>query len=507
MLKRSRIALASMAAATAAVLFCGTASAAPGIGAPGIGDPYYPGDGNGGYDVSHYDIRINYTPGADRLAGTTTILATATQDLTQFNLDFLLKVTSVRVNNDIARSTSKRGELVVKPAKEIRAGDQLTIVVSYDDVPGKYELYHYNAWKTTPTGVLAVDEPQISPWWYPSNNHPTDKATFDVSVAVPQGLEVISNGVLVGTQQQINGWVRWNWHSAKPQDTYATFFAVEQYDVRNSTAPNGQPVVNAYAEDLVYADAARASVERTPEIIEFEETVFGPYPFEAQGGVVTTALGFALENQTRPVYDDRFFRRGSNTYVVAHELAHQWYGDSVSVNRWKDIWLNEGFATYAEYLWSEHLGEGTAAEVAQFAYDDRPAEDPFWQVIVADPTPAGQFDDAVYERGGMTLQALRTAVGDARFFRILKTWATGKRYGDASTADFIAHAEQVSGQQLDELFRIWLYTPGKPAVGPNGTVSAAAGARVASATAVAPKSFAEIRATQRDLVATDRTRG
>ena len=167
-------------------------------------------------------------------------------------------------------------------------------------------------------------------------------------------------------------------------------------------------------------------------MIETLEQFFGPYPFEAQGGIVDSGLGFALENQTRPVYDGGFFFRGSNTSVVAHELAHQWFGDSVSVRDWREIWLNEGFASYAEYLWSDVQGEGTPAELAQFVYDIIPADDEFWQVLPGDPGAANQFHDAVYDRGAMTLQALRTAVGDDAFFKILRRWpaAPQVRHGD-----------------------------------------------------------------------------
>jgi aminopeptidase N len=510
----SRLTLGGTAAALAAVLFASTASAVPGPGAPGIGDDYYPLDGNGGYDVSHYDIRLSYNPDFDLVTGTTTILARATQDLSQFNLDFLLKVKTVRVNNlSAAFRSTPDGELIVTPGRTLASGTNLTIVVTYSDVPSNpdYTLYGFNAWTKTPDGALAINEPQIAPWWYPSNNHPTDKATFDVSVAVPQGVEILSNGVLVSQQQQINGWVRWNWRSTTPTNTYSTFMVVGQYDdLRITNAPNGQPLITAYNNELgENADAARASVERTPEVVEFQSTVFGDYPWEAQGGVVTgnAYLGFALENHTRPVYDGRFFRRGSNTYVVAHENAHQWFGDSVSVHRWSDIWLNEGFATYAEYLWSEYLLEGTPAEVAQFTYDSIPADADFWQVIPADPGPDNQFHDSVYDRGGMTLQALRTAVGDDAFFQIVRTWATTHRVGNGATAQFIALAESISGQDLTSLFNTWLFTAGKPATGPNEIVGAArSAARTASAVAE-PKSYQKIRFTHQELAAGERARG
>ncbi|MEV8442505.1 M1 family metallopeptidase [Actinosynnema sp. NPDC051121] len=492
---RAKLTLGTATAASL-LLLAGTATAAQ-PGAPGIGDPYYPNAGNGGYDVSHYDIRLNYRPADDTLSGTTTILAKTTQDLSRLNLDFLLKVSSVRVDNKVAAFSQSGGELVVDPRATLRKGSDVTVVVTYSDVPSSYAVDGYTSWKRTPDGALAIDEPDIAPWWFPSNNHPTDKATFDISVAVPTGVEVISGGLFNGTTQQINGWTRWRYRSLKPQATYLAFIAIGQFEIRQSTAPNGQPVLNAYSERLgENYSASVASVERTPEVNEFLAENFGPYPFEAQGGVVTPGIGFALENQTRPTYDTAFFRRGSNTYVVAHELAHQWFGDSVSVHGWKDIWLNEGFASYAEWLWSEHVGEGTAQENADFVYASYPEDDEFWQVLPGDPGVANQFDGAVYDRGALTLHALRAEIGDEAFFRLLKEWPAAKRYGDATTEEFIAFAERLSGKQLDELFQTWLFTPSRPAVAPGtGGLSARAAA------VTEPKSFQKIQETHELLAA------
>jgi aminopeptidase N len=477
------VALAAPAAATAG---------SPGD--PGLGDSYYPLDGNGGYDATHYDIRLSYQPATDLLSGTTTILATATQDLSAFNLDFLLKVQSVRVNNVPAGFATDGGELTVTPKAVIPDGTTMTVVVRYSDTPEPYRLYGFAGWQRTPTGALGVNEPQIAPWWYPSNDHPRDKATFDVSIAVPPGVEALSNGVLVGKQQNQPGLVRWNWRSVRPQAPYLTFLAIGQYEVREATAPDGQPLITAYGDDLGDSGpAARASVERTPEVIEFLSGDFGPYPFEAQGGIVDSGLGFALENQTRPVYDAGFFAQGTNTSVVAHELAHQWFGDSVSVDDWREIWLNEGFASYAEYLWSDHQGEGTPAELARYVYDSIPADDEFWQVLPGDPGPDEQFADAVYDRGAMTVQALRTAIGDDAFFELLPAWTAEHRYRTGTTEEFIALAEKISGRQLDDLFTTWLYTKGKPAQGPDGNTAAA------RSIAAKPKSYDKIQATHRLL--------
>jgi aminopeptidase N len=460
------------AAALVAVLGLqtGAHAAAPTPGSPGVGDVYYPEYGNGGYDVEHYDIRLRYYPDTDRLTGTTTILATATQDLSAFDLDFVLKTKSVRVNNRPAQFARQGDhELVVTPERAVATGTPLTIVVQYDDVPSSVVASGFTSWNRTADGALAVNEPEIAWWWYPSNDHPTDKASFDVSVLVPAGLEAISNGVPTRwAQPELDGWNRWSWRQDRPQATYLTFLAIGDFDTYQDTSADGSPIVTAYNTRLDAATkaAARATVERTDEVLNWESGLFGPYAFGARGGVVTGAddQGFALENQTRPVYDGRSFLRGSNDSLIVHELAHQWFGDTVSVGQWKDIWLNEGFATYAQWLWSEDQGEGTAAEIAQYVYGTAyPADDPFWQVLPGDPGATDLFDDAVYDRGALTLQHLRELVGDEDFFAILKEWVATHRYGDGTTPEFVALAEKISGTDLGAFFQTWLYTPGRPA--------------------------------------------
>jgi len=492
---RTRVCSGGVAACLVTVLTATTASAAPVRGAPGVGDPYYPGDGNGGYDVTHYDIRLTYQPETDRLSGTTTILATSTAELSSFNLDFALDVESVRVNNRparVERDPADPTEVVVVPEEVVGKGEPMTVVVRYADTPSEVAVDGVTAWKLTETGALAVDEPHIAEWWFPSSDHPTDKATYDVSVEVPDDVVALSNGVLAGTSKQRVGWTRWNWRSVEPQATYLTFLAVGDYDVRYSTTPSGLPSVTAYETTLGDSRAAaEASIERTPEVVEFLEGLFGPYPFEAQGGVVSTGLDFALENQTRPVYDAGFFSRGSNLSVVVHENAHQWFGDSVSLGRWSDIWLNEGFASYAEFLWSEHVGEGTADELARYLYESIPADDEFWQVLPGDPGADNQFHSAVYDRGALAVHALRTTVGDEVFFELLRTWLDERRGGHGTVEEFIALAEKLSGKQLDEVFDTWLFTKGKPKVGPSGAEVRAAVAE--------PESYREIAFTHEQL--------
>ncbi|MEV0410772.1 M1 family metallopeptidase [Streptomyces sp. NPDC050448] len=488
----------------ASLLLVIPASAASSVqGAPGIGDPYYPASGNSGYDVSHYDLRLQYQPNTDLLEGTATLLTTAKQDLSRFNLDFGLKVSEIRVNGAKAKfATSGNHELEVTPAQPLQKDKPATVVVKYAGKPSEFKIDGWSAWQRTPDGGVAAQEPDSAVWWFPSNDHPLDKATFDISVNVPDGTQAISNGVLQSQSSRL-GWTRYNWRSNKPQATYLATLAIGKFDVTTDKTASGLPILNAYSKDLGdNAGAARASVERTGEVAEWLEGVFGPYPFNALGGYVPNVpSSFALETQTRPFYSPKQFSNGANVSVVVHELAHQWYGDSVSVDGWKDIWLNEGFARYSQWLWSEKEGEGTAQELADWAYRLRPAEDPFWQVKPGDPGPDNQFHGAVYDRGAIALQALRNEIGDEKFFQILKGWPTERAYGNAKVGDFVRYAEKVSNKPLAQLFETWLYTPGKPAFAPPAAPAPGAASpttrslKAPAAQPVEPKSWKKIAAT------------
>ena len=218
---------------------------------------------------------------------------------------------------------------------------------------------------------------------------------------------------------------------------------------------------------------ARIVLDEQPEILTFLAGVLGPYPFKQAGGIVDDDpdLGFALENQTRPIYSTAFFQEDAedNDSVVTHELAHQWTGDNLALGRWQDIWLNEGFATYMEWLWSEHKGRGTAQEIND-SIAGIPADDPFWSVAIGDPGPDSIFDQAVYYRGAMTLHALRLKMGDATFFGFVKQWTAKYAGGNVTSPKFIALAEKVSGQQLDDFFDTWLYTDSKPSTLPEAAL-------------------------------------
>jgi aminopeptidase N len=429
-------------------------------GAKGIGDSYFPTAGNGGYDVAGYDLALKYDPKSGHLDGTATITATATENLKRFNFDLAhLGVRSVTVGGVAAKSDVDGDELVVTPPKGIRRGEKMTVVVAYGGKPQQLRDPDIGGggWLRTSDGALALGQPQSASTWYPVNDHPADKATFKLAMTVPDGLDVISNGV-AGPRPSSGGWTTWNWSEASPMASYLSTVVIGHYRVASSTH-DGKPMVIAVPAALPADGPAATSVGRTGEIADFLASRFGPYPFDAYGAIVVddSRIGYALETQTRPAYASSFFHDGPDLTVVAHELAHQWFGDSVALERWKDIWLNEGFATYAEWLWTEHSGGATVAESFDRAYNGFHWGDP-----PGDPGVSRLFGDAVYQRGAMTVYALREAMGDAAFDRLLTTWTSTHRDGNGTTAEMRSLAEQLSGRNLDALFQAWLFGRTKP---------------------------------------------
>ncbi|MFI1166819.1 M1 family metallopeptidase [Streptomyces sp. NPDC020801] len=453
------------ALATAAASFLAVAaSSAPTPGAPGIGDSYFPQAGNGGFDARHYALDIAYNPDTDRLDGRTTLTARATQDLSSFDLDLQkLQVTGVEVDGRRARFTRDGDELRITPRGVLRKNRTFRVTVTYGGVPeplgGPIVFGSGYGWMKTDDGVFVACEPNAASTWFPSSDHPADKATYDIRIKAPKGLTAVSNGRLVSTYDR-GGSTYTHWRESRPMATYLATATIGKFDVRTGHTPSGIPVYVAIDPKLknvntvdVYAVTAAAT--------DYWSQVFGPYPFEETGAIVDDMpeAGFSLEVQSKPAYS-----AVRNETTIVHELAHQWFGDSVSVERWKDIWLNEGFATYAQWLWAEHQGTRSAHDSFLAAYDARPADSSFWQIEVADPQRDTMFASAVYQRGAMTLQALRERIGDQAFFRLLPAWTKLHRYGNANTADFVRLAEKVSGQRLDDLFQKWLFTTGKPAL-------------------------------------------
>ena len=431
-------------------------------GSAGIGDPYFPLDGNGGIDVRHYDVRVAYDFDTAVLRGRTTVTLTARRDLPRFNLDLLLPVRSVRVDGEPAAFTKPdEHELQITPTRPLRRGESVEVVVAYAGEPGPITYAGERNWLADEHEVVAMNQPHMAPWWFPANDHPRDRARFDVHVTVPREQEVVGNGRLVG--RTVDGpLATTHWRAADPMASYLAFFAAGDFETASGTR-KGLPWYVAVSERLSSDQQRRAMrlMRRTPQVTSWLERRLGRYPFESTGGL-TTSLdpGFALENQTRPTYP----ALGRDAQVIlVHELAHQWFGDSVTVDGWRDIWLNEGPATLFEVLWTEAHGGPSGQQWLEQAYADLATNPYFWQVRVDDPGATQIFGAPVYRRGAMALQALRARIGQPAFDRLLRDWVRTHRGRTGSTPEFTALAEQVSGTDLDGFFDAWLRGTTPPA--------------------------------------------
>ena len=431
-------------------------------GAPGVGDAYYPLAGNGGYDVAHYDLTFGYDPEDNHMRATVRIRARATQNLSSFNLDFRgFEIDRVTVDGRRARYHRDGQELTVTPRPKLRKGERFTVTVPYAGHPEALidaDGFPYG-WIPTDDGAFVANEPDGASSWYPVNDHPTDKATYTFKITVPEGYTAVANGLLESERTTRRG-TTFVWAASDQTASYLTTAAVGRFELRSSRLPNGLPNIEAIDVDLV-GDPRLAVFDGTADYLEYLTSVYGPYPFEAIGAIVDDAadIGYALETQTRPIYAGI-----PPESTVVHELAHQWIGNHVSPGRWQDIWLNEGFATYSEWLWDESQGGPTAAEVFADLYATPAEEDVLWDPPPGDPGADNLFETSVYYRGAMTLHVLRETVGDDAFFTILREWVAKYGGGTATTPDLIDLAERISGQQLDALFDEWLYAEGKPAL-------------------------------------------
>ncbi|HVR14210.1 MAG TPA: M1 family metallopeptidase [Gaiellaceae bacterium] len=440
-----------------ALAFAGSAWATFTPGSPGLGDPFFPLAGNGGYDVSHYGLNLSYEPSTNQLTGTATIDATATQDLSRFDLDLRgFSISRLDVDGRAATFTRDGQELIVTPRTGIHSGSGFTVVVGYAGTPTVVTDpdFSLEGWVPTDDGAFVVGEPQGSPAWYPVNDNPRDKAAYDFSVSVPAGLTVMANGVLV-SHATSGGRTTWVWHEADPMAPYLSTATVGRFDLTISTA-GGVPSYVAVDPQLASGNVLR----KLPEIVDFYSSIYGPYPFTAAGAIVDSArvVGYSLETQTKPVFD-----RVPDETTLAHEQSHMWFGDSVTLTEWPDIWLHEGFATWSEWIWSEHEGNRSAHQFFEHYYNTPAHDVRFWTPPPADPgTPFFMFNGTIYVRGAMTLQALREEVGEFTFFQIMRSWAAQNRHGNVTTAGFIALSEHLSGMDLDHFFDVWLYQPEKP---------------------------------------------
>ncbi|MFD3542113.1 M1 family metallopeptidase [Streptomyces sp. NPDC058662] len=461
-----RLAAPAVAALLALTTACtaGTVQGRP--GASGLRDPYFPKAGNGGYQVDHYALDLAYDPADGTLRGTAVITARAEQGLSSFNLDLSgLDVEGVTVQGAKARYNRTGSELTVRPAEDLRKGELFRTEVDYSGRPRVFEDPDGSreGWITHPGGAVGVGEPIGSMAWFPGNHHPSDKAAYDITLTVPDGYEAVSNGELRSRTQRGDGNTAFVWHAPEPMASYLATAAVGTYEVTTGRTASGVRLYTAVAP----GEAARSTgaLARLPEVLEWGSGRFGPYPFGAAGAIVLPGgtLEYALETQTRPL-----FPGAPEESLVVHELAHQWFGNSVSPRSWKDMWLNEGFATYAEWLWAEEHGGNTAQEsfdaFLEGDTETEPAAGSDWDAFppAAPPGPEHISGNPVYFRGAMVLHRIRQEVGDEKFFALLRGWASEHRHGNASTADFTAYAAKSTGHDLGKVWDTWLYGERRP---------------------------------------------
>lgn len=433
-------------------------------GAAGLRDPYFPRLGNGGYDVTHYALTLTVDAGSGRLRGTAEITARATQDLSAFNLDLAgLDVGSATVEGRPAAVNRAGSELTLRPDDDVedrlRKGRTFRTVVRYSGAPRTFTDADGSkeGWVRTGRGSVALGEPTGSMAWFPGNHHPSDKASYDIRVTVPEGRSAVSNGE-PASRRTAGGRTTFHWRTREPMASYLATVAVGRYTVEESATGDGMPVVTAV--DPAAAGASAAVLARIPEVLRWAERTFGPYPFASAGAIVGLSKDsdYALETQNRP-----FFPGPPDIGLLVHELAHQWFGNSVTPESWQDMWLNEGFATYAEWLWKEEHEGVPVRDSFDAAYEN----DANWAFPPSDPPSAADLSGPpVYGRGAMVVHRIRQRLGDDEaFFGLVRGWLKAHRHGNASTEDFTAYVEKESGMDLTELWDTWLDGRSRPARG------------------------------------------
>ncbi|GAA4015758.1 M1 family metallopeptidase [Allokutzneria multivorans] len=411
--------------------------------------PYLDAHGDDGYSVLRYDLHLDYRPGANRLGGRAVITAVARSALNSVSLDFgPLRVDRILFDGKVVRYAHRLGKLRVRPGRVLAVGEEFTVEVRYAGVP-RPNRGHWGeiGWTQLTDGALVASQPTGASSWFPCNDRPSDKAAYRISVTTAPSYTVIASGTLVS-----HTGTTWVYEQPEPTSPYLVSVQIGRYvSAELAKAPVRQPA----AVPARLLRAFRHDFANQPRMLKEFSRLFGPYPFTEYGVVVVDEeLDVPVEAQAMSIFGSNHVdgRRGSER-LVAHELAHQWFGNSVTASDWRHIWLHEGFATYAEWLWAEADGRSchalalrSHAKLAQLPQD----------LTLSAPGVRRIFDDRVYERGALTLHALRTAMGDAAFFRLLREWTTAHRHSTATTPDFISLAEAHSAVDVRPLLGAWL---------------------------------------------------
>lgn len=419
-------------------------------------DPYTPHSGDLRFHVREYQLNLRYRVRTNRLDGEVTLLAVADANTTSIRLDLVgLHADRVRVDGE-KRTTFRQGQrgLTITPAKPLKAGQQFRIEVRYAGSPGpRPSRWGQLGWEHLTDGILVASQPIGAPTWYPCNDRPADKALYRIEITLDAGYTVAATGAL-RSQEASSGRVTWTFADDLPTASYLVALHIGRYRI--------EPLELGDVPGSVYFPAplraqVRADLAPLGSMMRLFTDTFGPYPMQRYDVVVTEDdLEIPLESQGMAVFGaNHLDGHGASERLVAHELAHQWFGNSVGLERWSDIWLNEGFCCYAEWLWSEASGKASCDQLADRFHASlaRLPQD----ITVGDPGATLMFDDRVYKRGALTLHAVRQSVGDAAFFTAVRRWVAERRQATGTTADFIELASRSTGRHLAPLFDAWLF--------------------------------------------------
>ncbi|MEZ4867593.1 MAG: M1 family metallopeptidase [Caldilineaceae bacterium] len=422
-------------------------------GAAGLGDKLFPNAGNGGYDVQQYDLDLTVDVASNTITGTATLTALATATLDTFNLDFhALTIDELTVNGVETPYQRQEDELVIDPLLPVGGNAIFTVTVQYHGRPKPLLFDFYNTgWLNFTDSIGVGNEPNGAATWYPVNDHPLDRATYRLRVTVPMPYVVAANGRLQKTIPATDGWNTYVWVMDKPMASYLAAVAIDKFTLQSEPVADDVVLRNYIAPNI--SERSLALLEPTAAMLAMLNEAVGPYPYAEYGVVLHNHSPYAMETQTLSQLSQQALRDYGEE-VVVHELAHQWFGNSIGLAQWQDVWLKEGFVTYAEWLWIEKR-QGAAAMRRRI--EQIYAHTPGLDLPPATPTVETLYDNSVYYRGALTLYALRLHLGDERFFQLLHSYYERYRGGYATTADFIALAEEVSGEDLTAFFQAWLY--------------------------------------------------
>jgi aminopeptidase N len=423
-------------------------------------DPYLPGSGTDAFTVDRYELELDYRVSTNRLSGRAVLHGVTRMPTSAIVLDFTgLRATKVQLDGRKAARFSQRPEqLVVSAPSPLQPGQQFTLEIRYEGNPSpRRGLWGEVGWEELSDGVLVAGQPNGAPSWFPCNDHPRDKASYRLTVTTDAGYRAVCNGVLQSrtTRSSRETWV---YEQSEPMPTYLATVQIGRYGVLElETGRHAAPVPQPVAVPAALADRARAGLALQPAMMRTFIDCFGPYPFPGYTVVVTEdELEIPLEAQGMSILGPNHLDQDwESQRLIAHELSHQWFGNSLTAASWQDIWLHEGFACYAEWIWSEEAGVMPVAARAEAAWRRLAAD--AQDLLVGDPGPQHMFDDRVYKRGALAVHAVRLACGDLAFFALLQEWTARHRHGSVSTHDFILAVDRATALDTEALLHPWLY--------------------------------------------------